>query len=100
MESVAPPRVRLKVPRDEPRFKGAARKASALDKLGVSAAQLASAPPITALLKESKVAREAALAALRFSSDPVAKTFLKKYDACTSSVLHFAPLEAIALAAA
>ena len=89
-----------KVPRQEPRFKGAARKASALRKLGITEDQLASVPNITSLLKEAKVGLKAVIAALRFSQDPVAKAFLKKYDACTSSVLHFAPLEAIALAAA
>jgi hypothetical protein len=85
--------------RREPRFKGAARKAGALRQLGVSEEQLAAQPEISSMLKPCAGGIKAALAALRFSSHPVAKAFLEKYDACSPSVRHFAPLEAIAIAA-
>lgn len=96
------PRVGIppKVPGErEPRFTSAARRAAALKKLGVSLDQVASAPQVTALLREIGGSRRAILEALRFSEKPVVERFLAKHDSLGVWGRTNTPWEAIALAA-
>ena len=75
------PRVR-RLPRNPSeykiRFTSAARRARALRKLGVSADQLAGAPPITPFLRDIRGGPKAVLEAIRFSQNPVVRCFLAK----------------------
>ena len=83
----------------EIRFTSAARRAKALRKLGVSADGLASAPQITALLKDNRGSLKELLAAMRFSQDPVVQCFLAKHDSLGVWARQNTCWEAIALAA-
>src|SRR5438128_2353334 len=83
----------------EIRFTSAARKASVLRKLGVSADQLASATKITPLLKDTRGGLKAVLVAMRFSEDAVVQCFLAKRDSLGVWERQNTCWEAIALAA-
>ena len=83
----------------ENRFTSAARKNRALRKLGVSADQVASAPHITALLRDEWGSPKPALEAMRFSRDPVVKCFLAKRNSLGVWARENTCWEAIALAA-
>lgn len=85
--------------RRESRFTGAARKASALRKLGISTDQIASAPQITPLLKDERGSLKPVLQGMRFSDDPVVQCFLSKRDSLGVWARKNTPWEAIALAA-
>jgi hypothetical protein len=81
------------------RFTSAARRARVLRKLGVSADQLASAPQITPLLKDTSGSLKSVLEAMRFSQDPVVRCFLAKRDSLGVWARANTPWEVIALAA-
>lgn len=83
----------------ETRFTCAARRASALKKLGVSGDQLARADQITPLLQGTRGGRKAMLEAMRYSKDPVVQCFLVKFDSLGVWARENTPWEAIALAA-
>jgi hypothetical protein len=81
------------------RFTSAARKAKALQRLGVSTDQLASKPQITPLLKDKRGSLQPALLAMTLSRDPVVQCFLAKRDSLGTWARNNTPWEAIALAA-
>jgi hypothetical protein len=83
----------------EVRFTGAARRARALRKLGVSPDQLSSVPQITPLLKGTRGSLKATLDAMRFSQDPVVQCFLAKRDSLGVWARENTCWEAIALSA-
>jgi hypothetical protein len=87
------------VPRNPPPCKLEKRKDYLLRRLKVSKSDLASAPDITGILKETPHGRRLALKAMRFSDDPLIKAFLEVHDAQAERDLQELSFEAIGLAA-
>ena len=74
------------------------RKDAALDRLGVSAEQLASCPQITPIFETPSNLRDA-ISALRFSNDPVAAKFIGTYDKIPAGDRAYLSIEAVAIKA-
>jgi hypothetical protein len=77
----------------------AQREKEALRRLGISADQLRSAPPISSVVKQAYGGLTQGLEALRFSSDLSAIAFVEKYDSIPARDRECLPWEAIALSA-
>lgn len=75
------------------------RKVEALRRIKVTPDQLASAPNITDILKETKGGITLALRAMRFSSSELIISFLEKYDSVPERDREELSIEAIALSA-
>jgi len=75
------------------------RTNEALRRLNVTPEQLAAAPQITPMLKRAEGGIEQVLAAMRFASDEIVATFLKKYDSILPGDRERVSIEAIALSA-
>jgi hypothetical protein len=78
---------------------GLKRKEAALERLGVTPAQLAAASDITSVLKDIPKGRMIAFKAMRFSSSPAIKTFLKRYGKVPEGDRPYLSIEAISIAA-
>lgn len=68
--------------------------------LGVTTEQLATAPPLSATIRESIGSIDKAIQAMRFSGNPVVIAFLHIYDQASGQAREQLPLEAFALKAA
>jgi hypothetical protein len=75
------------------------RSDEALQRIGVTAQQLNEAPQITSLLKRAEGGLPQVLAAMRFSSDALVVTWLRKYDSIPVGDRERLSIEAIAVAA-
>lgn len=85
-----------KVPRETPAYR---LKSQALKRLGVTPEQLASAPDVTSILKETRGGIKLAFKAMRFSNGELIQKFLTKYDSITERDREKVSIEAVALSA-
>jgi hypothetical protein len=88
-----------KVPKHLPPSKLEKRKDQLLRRLKVSKADLASAPDISSIIRQTPKGKRLVLKALRFSTDPLARAFLEKYDSIAERDREELSFEAIGLAA-
>lgn len=72
---------------------------SPLSRIGVSLSEYQAAPKISPILREIQGGKSKALRAMRFSSQPLIRTFLEKYDSIPPRDRGKLSIEAIALAA-
>jgi hypothetical protein len=87
------------VPRNLPPSKLEKRKNDALRRIKVSKSDLAAAPDISSIIRQTPRGKSLVIKALRFSEDPLARAFLAKYDAIPERDRRELSFEAIGLAA-